>query len=408
MPVTAGGHRHPAPPPSVTRTRVPTGADVHRPHPPAHVPARTRPEPAGTRHRPGTAAPRNRPQGPRDGHRPAAPARPGTPDAPVARAAAPHPGPAATARTAAPGGAVRATSHDGTVRGAATPTTGAARPATAGGHQFPLPPATGHRTRVTVAAAAGGALVAAGQTMAGALGFPGLSGEQAVEDSYARLAASAMLPVSAEPRPADTTAPAVTSAIGGEQLASQASLPDLDDTTEVDVASLTKAARLGEQAATQERAISGAMSHGAPKAVVFDGEPLVMPTAGRFTSGFGARWGVQHYGIDLAAPIGTPIFALTDGVVEKAGPASGFGMWVVLKHPDGTSSVYGHIHRSLVEVGQQVKAGDEIAEVGNRGQSTGPHLHLEIWESDGSKTNPLPWLTERGLDVTRLTGDRDA
>ncbi|ANY10097.1 peptidase M23 [Pseudonocardia sp. HH130630-07] len=245
--------------------------------------------------------------------------------------------------------------------------------------------------------------------MAGALGIPVLSGDDAVEDSYSRLSASAMLPVSADPRPADTTAPAVTSAIGGEQLAPQAaSLPNLDETTEVDVASLTKAARMGEQAAKVEQAISGAMSHGAPEAVLYDGDALVMPTAGRFTSGFGARWGVQHYGIDLAAPIGTPIFALTDGVVEKAGPASGFGMWVVLKHADGTKSVYGHINRSLVEAGQEVRAGDEIAEVGNRGQSTGPHLHLEIWQSDGSKTNPLPWLTERGLDVGNATGGRDA
>ncbi|MBP2365903.1 M23 family metallopeptidase [Pseudonocardia parietis] len=275
-------------------------------------------------------------------------------------------------------------------------------------HRLPQPPPVVSRTRVTVAAAAGGALVAAGQTVAGALGIPGLAGESSVEESYAKLAASAMLPVAAEPRPADTTAPAVTSAIGGEQLAQPATMPALDDTTEVDVASLTKAARLGEQAATVDRAISGAMSHGAPKAVVYEGDPLVMPTAGRFTSGFGARWGVQHNGIDLAAPIGTPIFALTDGVVEKAGPASGFGMWVVLEHPDGTSSVYGHVNRAFVEVGQQVRAGDEIAEVGNRGQSTGPHLHLEIWESDGSKTNPLPWLIERGLDLTNATGGQGA
>ncbi|WP_245773689.1 M23 family metallopeptidase [Pseudonocardia ammonioxydans] len=278
----------------------------------------------------------------------------------------------------------------------------------AGEQQLPQTPPVVSRARVTVAAAAGGALVAAGQTVAGTLGIPGLAGESSVEESYAKLSASAMLPVSTESRPADTTAPTATPAIGGEQLVQPATLPSLDDTTEVDVASITKAARLGEKAAKVERAISGAMSHGAPKAVVYDGDPLVMPTSGRFTSGFGARWGVQHYGIDLAAPIGTPIFALTDGVVEKAGPASGFGMWVVLKHTDGTSSVYGHINRSLVEVGQEVRAGDEIAEVGNRGQSTGPHLHLEIWESDGSKTNPLPWLIQRGLDVAHATGGQDA
>ncbi|MEQ3550638.1 M23 family metallopeptidase [Pseudonocardia nematodicida] len=261
---------------------------------------------------------------------------------------------------------------------------------------------------MTVAAAAGGALVAAGQTVAGALGVPGLGGAlPTVEDDYAALAASAMLPVATETR-ADTTAPAVTSAIGGEQLAQPASLPDLDQTAEVDVASITKAARLGEEAAKVERAISTAMSHGAPQAVLYNDEALVMPTEGRFTSGFGARWGVQHQGIDLAAPIGTPIFALTDGKVVKSGAASGFGMWVVLEHPDGTSTVYGHINRSFVEVGQQVKAGDEIAEVGNRGQSTGPHLHFEVWTADGTKTNPLPYLAERGLDLTDATRGRNA
>ncbi len=81
-------------------------------------------------------------------------------------------------------------------------------------------------------------------------------------------------------------------------------------------------------------------------------------------------------------------------------------MWVVLRHSDGTASVYGHINRSLVEVGKKVKAGDEIAEVGNRGQSTGPHLHLEVWEQDGTKTNPLPWLLARGINVDRPGGGR--
>lgn len=304
-------------------------------------------------------------------------------------------------RHRSPSGATRPEARPGTLP-----------PVPPAGHRLPAlpaPPPVVSRTRVTVAAAAGGALVAAGQTVAGALGVPGWGGETSVEESYARLAASAMLPVSGDTRPADTTAPLDTSAIGGEQLSAQAaSLPDLDATSKVDVANLTKAARMGREAAKLEQAVTTAMSHGAPKAVLYDGEAFVLPMAGRFTSGFGARWGVQHKGIDLAAPIGTPIFALTDGVVEKSGPASGFGMWVVLKHPDGTSTVYGHINRSFVQEGQQVKAGDEIAEVGNRGQSTGPHLHLEVWEPDGTKVDPLPWLAARGLDVTAATGSRDA
>lgn len=122
------------------------------------------------------------------------------------------------------------------------------------------------------------------------------------------------------------------------------------------------------------------------------------PTYGRFTSGYGARWGRTHYGIDIANKIGTPIYAVTDGTVISAGPASGFGLWVRILHEDGTISVYGHVDRYLVRVGQKVKAGQQIATMGNRGQSTGPHLHFEVIVG-GKKINPLPWLAARGITV---------
>jgi murein DD-endopeptidase MepM/ murein hydrolase activator NlpD len=125
----------------------------------------------------------------------------------------------------------------------------------------------------------------------------------------------------------------------------------------------------------------------------------VLPAQGRFTSGYGARWGTNHWGIDLANSIGTPILAAADGVVVEAGPASGFGLWIRLRHEDGTITVYGHINRALVEEGEHVQAGEEIAEMGNRGQSTGPHLHFEVWNADGKKINPLIWLHEHGIDL---------
>nr|WP_035303766.1 M23 family metallopeptidase [Actinokineospora inagensis] len=123
----------------------------------------------------------------------------------------------------------------------------------------------------------------------------------------------------------------------------------------------------------------------------------VKPAMGTFTSGFGARWGVTHYGVDIANSIGTPIVAVADGVVIEAGPASGFGLWVRIQHPDGTISVYGHMNDFVVHEGQQVKAGQLIAHIGNRGQSTGPHLHFEIWDAGGRKMNPQPWLADRGI-----------
>jgi murein DD-endopeptidase MepM/ murein hydrolase activator NlpD len=125
---------------------------------------------------------------------------------------------------------------------------------------------------------------------------------------------------------------------------------------------------------------------------------FVLPTKGVFTSGYGGRWGVFHWGIDLANSIGTPILAAADGVVVESGPASGFGLWVRIRHPDGMTTVYGHINRSLVTEGQRVRAGQEIAEMGNRGNSTGPHLHFEVWNAAGQKINPIIWLHQHGID----------
>ncbi|MFR9727593.1 M23 family metallopeptidase [Saccharopolyspora sp. MS10] len=124
----------------------------------------------------------------------------------------------------------------------------------------------------------------------------------------------------------------------------------------------------------------------------------VKPAEGTFTSGFGARWGSTHKGIDIANSIGTPIVSVAKGEVINAGPASGFGQWVRVQHDDGTITVYGHVNTIDVSVGQQVDAGEKIATIGNKGQSTGPHLHFEVIQS-GSKINPLPWLQERGISV---------
>ncbi|HEU5471582.1 MAG TPA: M23 family metallopeptidase [Actinophytocola sp.] len=125
----------------------------------------------------------------------------------------------------------------------------------------------------------------------------------------------------------------------------------------------------------------------------------VKPAEGSLTSGFGARWGTTHYGVDIANKIGTPIRAVADGVVVEAGPASGFGLWVRIQHEDGTISVYGHVDTFSVREGQKVKAGDQIARMGNRGYSTGPHLHFEIWDATGKKLNPAPWLSARGIKL---------
>ncbi len=124
-----------------------------------------------------------------------------------------------------------------------------------------------------------------------------------------------------------------------------------------------------------------------------------LPAKGAFTSGFGSRWGTMHRGIDIAAPIGSPIYAVADGTVVEAGPAQGFGLWVRIRHDDGTISIYGHMYDFFVSPGERVPAGMQIARIGNRGDSTGPHLHFEIVQN-GNHVDPQAWLATHGLQLT--------
>ncbi|MPQ98693.1 peptidoglycan DD-metalloendopeptidase family protein [Modestobacter sp. I12A-02628] len=128
----------------------------------------------------------------------------------------------------------------------------------------------------------------------------------------------------------------------------------------------------------------------------------VKPASGRVSSCFGSRWGTTHFGVDIAAPIGTPIYAATSGTVQRAGAASGFGQAVYIRGDDGAVTVYGHVNSYYVEAGERVSAGEEIAEVGNRGQSTGPHLHFEVHPGGlmyGGQTDPVPWMNARGISL---------
>jgi murein DD-endopeptidase MepM/ murein hydrolase activator NlpD len=144
-------------------------------------------------------------------------------------------------------------------------------------------------------------------------------------------------------------------------------------------------ARLGELAASRAAR--------APK--------TVLPTQGRLTTCYCMRWGQMHYGLDLAAPLGTPIYAAADGVVLKAGRVSGFGNAVYIQDADGNVHIYGHMRYYDVAAGDLVHAGDQIAKVGNEGYSTGPHLHYEIHRGDmnGRPLDPQDWLAERGVTL---------
>lgn len=125
----------------------------------------------------------------------------------------------------------------------------------------------------------------------------------------------------------------------------------------------------------------------------------VAPTSGVFTSGYGPRWGSFHDGIDIANAIGTPIYAAKAGTVIDAGPMQGYGNWVRIAHDDGTYTLYGHIIAYHVEKGMEVEAGEYIADMGNEGFSTGPHLHFGVYKLDTDESiDPMIWLTENKIN----------
>ncbi|MEO6881119.1 MAG: M23 family metallopeptidase, partial [Mycobacteriaceae bacterium] len=125
----------------------------------------------------------------------------------------------------------------------------------------------------------------------------------------------------------------------------------------------------------------------------------VAPAAGWLSSGFGPRGGTIHFGQDIANDTGTPIVSVQAGTVVSAGPASGFGLWVRVLHDDGTITVYGHNDYNVVSAGARVRVGEQIAVIGNRGESTGPHVHFEVSPGGYGKVDPLRWLRSRGVDL---------
>ncbi len=119
-----------------------------------------------------------------------------------------------------------------------------------------------------------------------------------------------------------------------------------------------------------------------------------VPVQGVITSRFAAIENVRsgaHTGLDIGAASGTPILAVSDGVVTHASPMGSYGNLVTVSHGNGIETYYAHCSKILVKVGQQVSAGDKVALVGSTGNSTGPHLHLEV-RINGTPVNPQRYL----------------
>ncbi|WP_438804479.1 M23 family metallopeptidase [Nocardia alni] len=238
----------------------------------------------------------------------------------------------------------------------------------AGAHRVPAPPGS-LKGRAAVVAVAAGAVVAAGQA--------GMS-RAASADHHASTDYQATGQIR---EVAQTVAAGAAPSGQPPQMLDIAPVTDLSQFQDVLHHGQQFAADLAAQAQSKLRPLYAKFANGV------------------FTSGYGTRWGVLHPGVDIAGPIGTPIYSVMDGTVISAGPASGFGLWVRVRHDDGTMTVYGHVNTILVNVGQRVMAGDEIATIGNRGFSTGPHCHFEVWLHGTDRIDPLPWLASRGISL---------
>ena len=120
----------------------------------------------------------------------------------------------------------------------------------------------------------------------------------------------------------------------------------------------------------------------------------------RLTAGFGdvGLWSSIHTGQDFAAPEGTPIHAVGDGKIIFASYDGAYGNKIAIEHPDGTVTWYAHMSAFLQTSGT-VKAGDVIGRIGSTGNTTGPHLHLEVRPHNGDPIPPLTWLRQHGIKV---------
>jgi murein DD-endopeptidase MepM/ murein hydrolase activator NlpD len=128
------------------------------------------------------------------------------------------------------------------------------------------------------------------------------------------------------------------------------------------------------------------------------GELFIYPIRGRLSSPYGWRQdpisGTRrfHSALDLAAPIGTPIKAAMDGVVQSVGFNATYGKYIILTHSGNYQTMYAHLNLISVQQGSRIDQGSKIGEVGNTGYSTGPHLHFAIYKN-GRAVNPLDFLS---------------
>ncbi|HET6414393.1 MAG TPA: M23 family metallopeptidase [Anaeromyxobacter sp.] len=160
-----------------------------------------------------------------------------------------------------------------------------------------------------------------------------------------------------------------------------------------------KLSSLEGEAARQERSLRDLQEYFDDQRSLLASTPSIWPTRGWVTSEFGTRIDPytaerrMHEGLDIATPIGQPIYSPSDGTVVYIGTEDGYGKVLVIDHGYGVKTRYGHLSEILVHLGDRVGRGDKVALVGNTGRSTGPHLHYEV-RVNGVPENPRKFILE--------------
>ena len=155
--------------------------------------------------------------------------------------------------------------------------------------------------------------------------------------------------------------------------------------------------RLKSEAMSREESLSELEKLLQSKKEMLAHTPSIWPVMGWVTSGFGFRTNPftgltqMHEGIDISNQVGTPIIAPADGIISDIGNDLGLGKVFVISHGFGMITRYAHLNKVLVRVGQKVKRGEKIAEIGTSGRTTGPHLHYEV-RLDGIPINPMRYI----------------
>ncbi len=157
--------------------------------------------------------------------------------------------------------------------------------------------------------------------------------------------------------------------------------------------------RLSHEASLSEQTQQELQSFLESRKSVLAATPSIWPARGWITSTFGMRrspfTGKRefHKGLDIANKYRSPIYAPADGIVARVGREGGYGRIIEINHGYGLKTRYAHLRRALVKSGQLVKRGQQIAQMGNSGRSTGSHLHYEVW-LNGKPVNPYNYILD--------------